>query len=186
MPGMKEDYMVSSLFVHFRFHFSPLPHSHCLHLFQILLLRRWAIRDKATSCFAGVFISQHLGLLCVRNPNVMSCFCGPIIYLPMCRSLTWEISPLVRFMNHLLSPALWPINTDLLSGGASSLQTLLLRKFLKKFSDYLFFVGPHMAHRKKNFLNLVTLEMQAITGKALSALTTPHSPLSIGFSRVVG
>ena len=91
----------------------------------------------------------------------------------MCRSLTWEYS--------LLSPGLGPINTNFLSGCPLSPDSPIGKVPFNKFSYYLFFVGPHMARRKKKFLNLVTLEMQAITSEALFALLLPplHTALCL-------
>lgn len=90
---------VSSLSVHFYFRFSSLPLSHSLNPVSSPLWS-WAQgtsnQEKPQSSFAGVLVSWYSDPLCVRSPNVslslISRFCGPFTYLPICSSLMWEIS----------------------------------------------------------------------------------------------
>lgn len=84
--------MVSSIFVHSDFYFPSLFLSHSLHPVSDPLELGSGDEQSETNA------SQHLGLLCVRSPSVMSRFCGPFTYLPICSSLMWEMSPLVGLL----------------------------------------------------------------------------------------
>lgn len=85
----------------------------------------------------------------------------------------------------------WDTNKDFLSWATSSLQTILVRKFLLRSSQITYFGGVHIGPTGKKvfILNLVILETQTISTEALFALPLPprHTALHLQtFSRVAG